>query len=109
MNYLWLAGAILSEVVGTSSLKASEGFTRPLPSAAVVMGYGVAFYCLSQTLKTIPVGIAYAIWSGLGTVLIALVGLVLYKQKLDLAAVAGMTLIVAGVLVMNLLSKSAVH
>lgn len=109
MNYLWLAGAILSEVIATSSLKASNGFTRLLPSALVVVGYGVAFYCLSQTLKTIPVGVAYAIWSGLGTVLIALVGLVFYKQRLDAAAMAGMGLIIAGVLVMNLLSKSAAH
>ena len=106
MNYLWLAGAILSEVIATSSLKASNGFTRLLPSVLVVVGYGTAFYCLSQTLKTIPVGMAYAIWSGLGTVLIALVGLVFYKQRLDAAAVAGMGLIVAGVLVMNLLSKT---
>ncbi|MDE1176418.1 MAG: multidrug efflux SMR transporter [Edaphobacter sp.] len=109
MNYLWLAGAILSEVIATSSLKASNGFTRLFPSVAVVIGYGTAFYCLSQTLKTIPVGVAYAIWSGLGTVLIAVVGLVLYKQKLDSAAVAGMALIIAGVLVMNLLSKTAAH
>jgi small multidrug resistance pump len=109
MNYLWLAGAILSEVIATSSLKASNGFTRLLPSVLVVVGYGIAFYCLSQTLKTIPVGVAYAIWSGLGTVLIALVGLVLYKQRLDAAAMAGMGLIIAGVLVMNLLSKSAAH
>ena len=109
MNYLWLAGAILSEVIATSSLKASNGFTRLLPSIAVVIGYGTAFYCLSQTLRTIPVGVAYAIWSGLGTILIALVGLVVYKQKLDAAAMAGMGLIVAGVLVMNLLSKSAAH
>lgn len=109
MNYLWLAGAILSEVAATSSLKASNGFTRLLPSLAVVIGYGTAFYCLSQTLKTIPLGVAYAIWSGLGTVLVALVGLVLYKQRLDTAAIAGMSLIVAGVLVMNLLSRSAAH
>jgi len=109
MNYLWLAGAILSEVIATSSLKASEGFTRVLPSVAVVIGYGVAFYCLSQTLKTIPVGVAYAIWSGLGTVLIALVGLTFYKQRLDAAAMAGMGLIIAGVLVMNLMSKSVGH
>jgi small multidrug resistance pump len=109
MNYLWLAGAILSEVIATSSLKASAGFTRPLPSVVVVVGYGAAFYFLSQTLKTIPVGVAYAIWSGLGTVLIALVGLVLYKQTLDRAAMLGMALIIAGVLVMNLFSKSAAH
>lgn len=106
MRYLWLAAAILSEVIATSSLKASQGFTRLLPSLAVVAGYAVAFLCLSQTLKTLQIGIAYAIWSGLGTVLIAFVGLIFYRQKLDTAAVIGMTLIVVGVLVMNLLSKS---
>jgi small multidrug resistance pump len=109
MNYLWLAAAICSEVFATSSLKASEGFTRLLPSIAVVAGYGVSFYCLSQTLRTIPLGVAYAIWSGLGTVLIALVGAVLYRQMLDRAALLGMTLIITGVLVMNLFSKSAAH
>ncbi|MBS1820717.1 MAG: multidrug efflux SMR transporter [Acidobacteria bacterium] len=109
MNYLWLAAAICSEVFATSSLKASEGFTRLLPSLSVIAGYGAAFYCLSQTLRTIPVGVAYAIWSGLGTVLIALVGVVLYRQVLDRAALLGMTLIIAGVLVMNLFSKSGAH
>jgi small multidrug resistance pump len=106
MNYLWLAGAICSEVFATSSLKASQGFTRFLPSLFVVIGYGAAFFFLSQTLKTIPLGIAYAIWSGLGTVLIAIVGLVLYRQALDLAALIGIGLIVAGVVVLNLFSKS---
>ena len=81
MNYLWLAAAILSEVFATSSLKASNGFTRGLPSLFVVVGYGAAFYFLSQTLKTIPVGIAYAIWSGVGTVLIAVVGLLLLATR----------------------------
>jgi small multidrug resistance pump len=109
MNYLWLAAAILSEVIATSSLKTSNGFTRLLPSVAVVVGYGIAFFSLSQTLKTIPIGIAYAIWSGVGTVLIALVGSVLYRQTLDRAALLGMGLIVAGVLVMNLFSKSVAH
>ncbi len=106
---LWLAAAILSEVIATSSLKASNGFTRLWPSVAVVAGYGAAFYFLSQTLRTIPVGIVYAIWSGVGTVLIALVGFVIYKQTLDRAALFGMALIIAGVLVMNLFSKSAAH
>ena len=108
-NYWWLAGAIVSEVIATSSLKASQGFTRGIPSVVVVIGYGAAFYFLSQTLKTIPVGVAYAIWSGMGTVLIALVGLLVYKQRLDGAAIVGMGLIVAGVLVMNLLSKTTAH
>lgn len=109
MNYLWLAGAILSEVIATTSLKAAEGFTRPFPSAVVVACYAIAFYCLSQTLKTIPLGIAYAIWSGAGTMLIALVGVVLYRQVLDRAAIAGIVLIVAGVAVLNLFSKSISH
>lgn len=109
MNYLWLVAAILCEVFATSSLKASNGFTRLGPSIAVVAGYGAAFYFLSQTLKTIPVGVAYAIWSGVGTVLIALVGFVVYRQVLDKAALIGMTLIVIGVLVMNLFSKSSAH
>lgn len=106
-DVLWMAAAILSEVIATSSLKASNGFTKFSPSVVVILGYGAAFYCLSQTLKTIPVGIVYAIWSGVGTVLIAMVGFLIYKQALDCAAVIGMTLIIAGVLVMNLFSNSA--
>lgn len=109
LNYLWLAAAIVSEVFATSSLKASNGFSRVGPSIVVVVGYGAAFYFLSQTLKTIPVGIAYAIWSGVGTALIAVVGFVVYRQSLDRAALIGMALILAGVLVMNLFSKSAAH
>jgi small multidrug resistance pump len=109
MNYLWLFAAICSEVIATSCLKASAGFTRLLPSLAVIVGYGTAFFCLSQTLKTIPLGIAYAIWSGVGTALIALVGLVIYRQALDRAALLGISLIVAGVLVMNLFSKSVAY
>jgi len=109
LNYLWLGGAILSEVVATTCLKAAEGFTRPLPSVLVAAGYATAFYCLSQTLKTIPLGIAYAIWSGIGTLLIALLGVVLYRQTLDRAALAGIALIVAGVAVLNLFSKSLGH
>jgi small multidrug resistance pump len=109
MNYLWLAAAIISEVIATSSLKSSNGFTRLLPSIAVVVGYSAAFYFLSQTLKTIPLGVAYAIWSGLGTVSIAIVGVVFFRQTLDRAAIAGMTLIIAGVVVMNIFSRSAAH
>ncbi|WP_263419648.1 DMT family transporter [Terriglobus albidus] len=109
MRFSWLAGAILAEVCATSALKQANGFTRLLPSLVVVIGYGVAFYCLSQTLKTIPVGLAYAIWSGVGTVLIALVGWLFYHQKLDLAAILGMALIVSGVLVLNLFSSTVGH
>jgi len=108
-NWLFLAIAIVSETIATSALKASDGFTRLLPSVAVVAGYGIAFYFLSLTLRTMPVGVAYAVWSGVGIMLISLVGWVVYGQKLDAAAIAGMGLIVAGVVVMNVFSKSAAH
>lgn len=107
--WLLLGGAIVAEVIATSALKASAGFTRLGPSLLVVLGYGIAFWLLSLTLRSIPVGIAYAVWSGLGTVLIALAGWGLYGQRLDAPAIAGMALIVAGVLVMNLLSRSGAH
>ena len=107
--YLTLLAAIVAEVIGTSALKASEGFTRPGPTAVVAVGYGLAFWLLSLTLRTIPVGIAYATWSGLGIVLIAAVGWIAFGQKLDGWAALGMGLIIAGVLIMNLLSKSAAH
>lgn len=103
--WLLLTGAIVAEVVGTSALQASDGFTRLLPSTVVVLGYVLAFYLLSLTLRSIPVGVAYAIWSGLGTVLIALVGWWWFGQRLNTATVIGMALIVAGVLVMNLWSQ----
>jgi small multidrug resistance pump len=105
-SWLLLGAAIVAEVIGTSALKASDGFTRVWPSVLVVVGYAIAFWLLALTLRTIPVGVAYAIWSGLGIVLIALVGLFAFGQKLDAAAVIGMALIVAGVLVMNVFSKS---
>lgn len=103
-SYLSLAIAIVAEVFATTALKASEGFSRFLPSAFVVIGYGVSFYFLAVTLKTIPVGIVYAIWSGVGIVLISALGWVIYGQQLDWAALAGMALIIAGVLVINLFS-----
>lgn len=109
MNYLYLAVAIVSEVIATSSLKASEGFTRLVPSLAVVIGYVAAFYFLSLTLRTIPVGVAYAIWSGVGVALVSVVAWIFYDQRLDLAAMIGIALILAGVLVLNLLSKSSAH
>ena len=108
MNYLYLAAGIVAEVIGTSALKASDGLSRLWPSLVVVTGYGVAFYCLSLTLRTIPVGVAYAIWSGIGMVLIAIIGRIFYRQALDPPAVVGIALIIAGVLVVNLLSN-AVH
>jgi len=107
MAYGYLLVAIVAEVIATASLKASQGFSRMIPSLVVVIGYGIAFYCLSIVLKSIPVGVAYAIWSGLGIVLISAVGRLFFKQALDLPAIAGMGLIIAGVLVINLFSKTA--
>ncbi|UXD87304.1 DMT family transporter [Thalassolituus hydrocarboniclasticus] len=110
MNTWWiLAIAIIAEVIATSALKVSEGFTRLIPSLVVVVGYGIAFYGLALTLKTIPVGVAYAIWSGMGIVLVTLIGWFLFDQKLDPAAIIGMVLIVAGVVVMNVFSASSGH
>jgi small multidrug resistance pump len=108
-GYLWLALAIVAEVIGTSALRAADGFTRLVPSLVVVAGYSVAFYGLSMTLKTMPVGIVYAIWSGVGIVLITLVAMVLYRQVPDFAAVAGLSLIIAGVVVLNLFSRMQAH
>ncbi|WP_234085992.1 multidrug efflux SMR transporter [Azonexus sp. R2A61] len=108
-HWLYLGVAIVSEVVATSALKAAEGFTRPLPSLVVAVGYGIAFYCLSVVLRTLPVGVTYAIWSGIGVALVALVGWLVYGQSLDLAAVLGLTLIVAGVIVLNVFSKTVAH
>ena len=109
MNYVYLFAAIVSEVIATSALKAAEGFSRFWPSVIVIVGYGLAFYCLSLTMRTIPIGIAYAIWSGVGIVLIALVGLLLYRQPLDAPALIGMALILAGVLIINVFSRTAGH
>ncbi|SAI33692.1 mebrane transport protein [Bordetella ansorpii] len=109
MNWLYLALAIGAEIIATSALKGAEGFTRLWPSVITVVGYGVAFYFLSMTLRTIPMGVAYAIWSGAGIVLISLAGLVLYKQTLDLPAIIGIALIVAGVVVMQVFSKTTGH
>ncbi|MEW6346040.1 MAG: multidrug efflux SMR transporter [Paraburkholderia sp.] len=107
--YALLAIAIVAEVVATSALRAAEGFSRVLPSVIVVLGYGVAFYCLSLTLKSIPVGIVYAVWSGAGIVLITLVALVLYRQVPDWPAIVGLGLIISGVVVLNLFSKMQAH
>jgi len=108
-QWVFLSIAIVSEVVATSALKSSEGFTRLLPSLLVVAGYGAAFYFLSLTLRTIPVGIAYAVWSGVGMVLISVVAWLFLDQKLDAPAIAGIVLIAAGVVVMNVCSKTVVH
>lgn len=110
MKHWWLlAVAIVAEVIATSALKSSEGFSRWLPTTVVVLGYGLAFYCLSLALKTIPVGIAYAVWSGVGIVLVAAIAWLMHGQKLDGWAFVGITLIISGVAVLNLLSKSSAH
>ncbi|WP_321798642.1 DMT family transporter [Caballeronia sp. J97] len=107
--YVLLAIAIVAEVVATSALRASDGFTRALPAAIVVAGYGVSFYLLSLTLRALPVGVVYAVWSGAGIVLITLVAALLFKQIPDLPAMFGMGLIVAGVVVLNAFSKMSAH
>ena len=108
-SWLFLAVAIVGEVVATSALKSSDGFTKLAPSAVVVVGYGVAFYFLSLALRSIPVGIAYAVWAGLGIVLVAGIAWLLHGQRLDAWALVGIGLIVSGVAVLNLLSKVSAH
>ncbi|MBA3756668.1 MAG: EamA family transporter [Nitrosomonas sp.] len=108
-HWILLSIAIVSEVIATSCLKAAEGFTRLWPSLVVIVGYLLAFYFLSLTLKTIPVGVAYAIWSGVGVVLIALSGWLFLGQSLDMPAVVGLSLIVAGVFVINVFSRTVAH
>jgi len=109
MQFVYLAIAILSEIVATTALKASNGFTVWQPSLVVVLGYGISFYFLSLALRTIPVGIAYAIWSGVGIVLISIIAWVIYRQALDTAAIVGIGLIVAGVGVINVFSSTVQH
>ncbi|HEX9881732.1 MAG TPA: SMR family transporter [Hyphomicrobium sp.] len=109
MAYLYLAIAIVSEVVGTAALKASEEFTKLVPSLIVVVGYASAFYFLTLTLRTIPVGLAYAVWAGVGIVLICIVSWLLYKQTLDAPAIIGVGLIAAGVILINGFSGSIHH
>ncbi len=109
MAYLYLFIAILAEVVATSALKATNAFTKLIPSLIVVIGYTCAFYFLSLTLKTIPIGIAYAIWSGLGIVLIAMIGTFWYREALDIFAILGIVLILVGLLVTTLFSNSVSH
>lgn len=106
MNWLHLAFAIVAEVTATSALKAAEGFTRFLPSVIVLVGYITAFYFLSLSLRTIPVGLAYAVWSGVGIALISLIGWKIYGQSLDVPAMAGLGLIASGIVVLNVFSKS---
>jgi small multidrug resistance pump len=107
--FMYLTMAIVAEVIATTMLKASEGFTRLWPSLLVVLGYGVAFWGLSMVVKSMPLGIVYAIWSGMGIVLVSIAAVFVYQQKLDWPAIVGMGLIIAGVLVITLLSKASVH
>ncbi|PRX38091.1 small multidrug resistance pump [Meinhardsimonia xiamenensis] len=109
MPYLYLIAAIIAETIGTTALQASQQFTRLWPSVTVVLAYGVSFYLLGMALKYIPVGVAYAIWSGLGIVFIALIGLVIFGQRLDWPAILGMAMILGGILVIHLLSDTAPH
>lgn len=108
-QWLFLSIAIVSEVVATSALKSSNGFTQLWPSLVVVAGYAAAFFFLSLTLRTIPVGIAYAIWSGVGIVLVTFIAWLVFGQALDVPAIAGLALIIAGVVVLNVFSRSAAH
>lgn len=108
-HYIYLVLAIVTETIGTSALQASQQFTRLWPSLLVLVAYGLSFYLMALSLKFMPVGIVYAIWSGLGIVLIALIGLLVFGQKLDLPAVLGLGLIIVGVLVIHLFSKTTGH
>ena len=101
--------AIVSEVIATTSLKFSEGFTKPVPSAIVVVGYGLSFYLLSISLKVIPLGIAYALWSGIGIVLAMIAGMAIWREPLDWARVTGTLLIIGGIVIINLFSRVAAH
>jgi len=109
MGYWYLTIAIIAEVLATSALKESEGFSRLVPSLIVLAGYGVSFYFLSLVLQTIPIGVAYALWAGLGIGLITIVGVVMFGQKMDLPAVIGIALIVSGVVVLRVFSSYASH
>jgi len=108
-HWLALAIAICGEVIATSALKASNEFTRLIPSIIVVAGYGTAFYFMAISMRVLPVGIMYAIWSGMGIVLVSVIGWLVYKQTLDFPSMLGMVLIIAGVIVINLFSKSVGH
>ena len=108
-NWIFLCVAIIAEVIATSALKSSEGFSKPIASVIVVLGFIIAFYCLSLTLKTIPVGIAYAIWSGVGIVLVTIIAWIVFDQKLDGWGIIGFVLFMCGVLVLNFLSNTISH
>jgi len=109
MAYLYLAIAIISEVIGTSALKASHEFTKIIPSIIVLVGYSLAFYFMTLTLRTIPIGITYAIWSGAGIVLVALVGIILYKETPNIPTIIGMAFIIIGIMIIHFFSKTINH
>lgn len=108
-SFIFLTIAIIGEVIATTALKLSDGFTKVIPSILVAVGYGVAFYFLSLSLKTISIGVAYAIWSGAGIVLTIAVGVFLWRESLDIARIIGSTLIISGILILNLFSKNLTH
>ncbi|MEL6801744.1 MAG: multidrug efflux SMR transporter [Pseudomonadota bacterium] len=109
IHYLYLIVAIIFETIGTSALQASQQFTRAGPTLVVILAYAISFYLLGLSLKYMPVGIVYAIWSGLGIVSITIIGLVVFGQRLDTPALIGLAMIIGGVLVIHLFSKSATH
>lgn len=109
MAWFYLGIAIVAEIIATSALQAAQGFTKLWPSVLTLVGYAVAFYFLSLTLRSIPLGIAYALWSGVGIVCVSIIAFFLYKQSLDLPAILGMSMIVGGVVVINLFSKTVGH
>ncbi len=109
MPYLILIFAVIAETIGTTALQASQQFTRPWPSLVVILAYGISFAALAWVLKFMPVGIAYALWSGMGILFIATIGLILFGQKLDMAAIIGLGLIVAGIAIINLFSNTSTH
>ena len=109
VHYIYLFLAVLAETIGTTALQASAQFTRLWPSILVVVAYGVSFYLLAMALKFMPVGVVYALWSGLGIIFIAIIGFVVFGQRLDLPAIIGLALIIAGILVINLLSGTTQH
>lgn len=109
MHYVWLLLAVMAETIGTSALQASQQFTRLGPSILVVVAYAASFYMLSITLRVMPVGVVYALWSGLGIVLIAIIGWLVFNQRLDLPAILGMAMIVAGIGVIQLFSQTTPH
>ena len=108
-TFIILFFAILSEVIATTSLKLSNGFTKPIPSVVVVIGYGLSFYLLSLALKAMPIGVAYAIWSGVGLILTVITGMIIWRETLDWARVVGIVLILAGIVFINVISKSPAH